>query len=74
VQGTRVVWLCVIVVTLAQFAITYMPPLQQVFGTQAVPFFDGVLIVAVGAVFFALIESEKQLRIVFQRTEGPFPL
>jgi magnesium-transporting ATPase (P-type) len=73
VQGTRVVWLCVIVVTLAQFAITYLPPLQQVFGTQAVPFFDGVLIVAVGAVFFALIESEKQLRIVFQRTEGPFP-
>lgn len=72
VQGTRVVWLCVIVVTLAQFAITYLPPLQQVFGTQAVPFLDGVLIVAVGAVFFAVIESEKQLRIVFQRTDRTF--
>ena len=28
-----------------------------------------VLIGTVGAVFFAVIESEKQLRIVFQRTE-----
>jgi magnesium-transporting ATPase (P-type) len=69
VQGTRVVWVCVIVVTLAQYAITYLSPLQHVFGTEAVPFIDGVLVVAVGAVFFALIESEKQLRIVFQRTE-----
>jgi magnesium-transporting ATPase (P-type) len=69
VRGTRVVWICVIAITLAQFAVTYLPLLQQVFGTQPVPFFDGMLIVAVGAVFFAVIESEKQLRIVFQRTE-----
>ena len=69
VRGTRVVWICVIAITLAQFAVTYFPPLQHVFGTEAVPFFDGMLIVAVGAVFFAVIESEKQLRIVFQRTE-----
>lgn len=69
VRGTRVVWICVIAITLAQFAVTYFPPLQQVFGTQPVSFFDGMLIVAVGAVFFAVIEAEKQLRIVFQRTE-----
>jgi magnesium-transporting ATPase (P-type) len=69
VRGTRVVWICVIAITLAQFAVTYLPPLQQVFGTQPVSFFDGMLIVAVGAVFFAVIEAEKQLRIVFQRTE-----
>ncbi len=69
VRGTRVVWTCVIAITLAQFAVTYVPPLQQVFGTQAVPLLDGILIVAVGAVFFAVIESEKQLRIVFQRAE-----
>lgn len=66
-QGTRVVWACVIAVTLAQLSITYLPPLQQVFGTQAVPLLDGMLIVAVGAMFFAVIESEKQLRLVFQR-------
>lgn len=67
VRGTRVVWTTVIVVTAAQFAVTYLPPLQTVFGTQAVPFVDGVLIVAVGAVFFAIIEVEKQLRLVFRR-------
>jgi len=67
VQGTRVVWACVIVITLAQFIFTYLPPLQQVFGTRAIPLFDGLLIVAVGAVFFAVIESEKQLRLVFRR-------
>jgi magnesium-transporting ATPase (P-type) len=66
-RGTRVVWACVIAVTGAQFAITYAPPLQAVFGTQAVPLHDGLLVVAVGAVFFALIETEKQMRLAFRR-------
>lgn len=70
VRGTRVVWACVIFVTFAQFAVTYLPPLQQVFGTQAVPLFDGLLIVIVGAAFFAVIETEKQLRLVFRRQGG----
>lgn len=56
-----------IIITGAQFAVTYLPPLQQVFGTQSVPFFDGVLVVAVDAVFFAIIETEKQLRMAFAR-------
>jgi hypothetical protein len=38
-----------------------VPPLQAVFGTQGVPLGDGLLIVALGAVFFALIETEKQI-------------
>jgi hypothetical protein len=29
---------------------------------------DGILIVAIGAVFFALIETEKQMRLAFRRT------
>ena len=66
-RGTRVVWSCVIVVTAAQFAITYIPPLQIVFGTQAVPFSDGVIIVLIGIVFFALIETEKQMRLAFRK-------
>tara|TARA_R110000787_G_scaffold211281_3_gene321144 strand:+ start:91887 stop:94601 length:2715 start_codon:yes stop_codon:yes gene_type:complete len=69
VRGTRVVWITVIAVTMAQFAVTYLPPLQKVFSTQAVPFLDGVLIIAVGTVFFAIIEVEKQLRLVFRRAE-----
>jgi magnesium-transporting ATPase (P-type) len=69
VRGTRVVWSCVIAVVAAQFAVTYLPPLQQVFGTQAVPLFDGMLIVAIGVMFFAILESEKQLRLVFRRPD-----
>jgi magnesium-transporting ATPase (P-type) len=63
VKGTRVVWLTVIAVTLAQFAMTYLPPLQRVFGTESVPLFDGVLIIGVGVALFAVIETEKQLRL-----------
>ncbi len=72
-QGTPMVWTTVIAVTAAQFAITYLPPLQKIFGTQAVPLLDGVLIVAIGAAFFAIIEVEKQLRLVFQRTDRRAP-
>ncbi|WP_026379087.1 HAD-IC family P-type ATPase [Afifella pfennigii] len=66
-KGTRVVWACVLTVTAAQFAITYLPPGQAILGTAAVPLWDGVLIVAVGAVFFMLIETEKQMRLAFRR-------
>ncbi len=67
VRGTKVVWACVIAVTVAQFAITYLLPLQTVFGTQGVSLADGLLIVAIGAMFFALVETEKQMRLAFRR-------
>ncbi|KTD13233.1 cation-transporting P-type ATPase [Legionella jamestowniensis] len=63
VQGTKVVWVAIIVITVAQFAITYLPPLQTLFVTESISFWDGVLIVGTGAVFFAVIEIEKQLRL-----------
>ena len=66
VRGTPVIWACLAVVVGAQLAITYLPPLQGVFGTQAVPLRDGLLIVAIGVVFFALIETEKQMRLAFR--------
>ena len=72
VRGTPVVWLAVATVTAAQFAITYAPPLQAIFGTVPVPLVDGVLIVAIGAAFFALIELEKQMRLAFVRV-APTP-
>ena len=65
-RGTKVVWLTVVVIIAAQFGITYAPPLQDIFGTRSVPFLDGVLIVGVGVVLFALIEIEKQLRLRVQ--------
>ena len=51
---------------MAQFAITYVPALQTVFGTQAVPFGDGLLIVGLGVVFFGMMEVEKQMRLTFR--------
>ena len=69
VKGTKVVWIVVIAVTAAQFAITYLPPLQAIMGTEAVAFWDGVLIVGVGAAFFALIEIEKQIRLGLRTRE-----
>lgn len=67
VRGTKVVWTVVIAITVAQFAVTYLPPLQAVLGTMPVPFVDGVLITALGAVFFAIIEIEKQIRLGLRR-------
>ncbi|WP_244743529.1 HAD-IC family P-type ATPase [Mesorhizobium sp. L-8-10] len=63
VKGTRVVWTVVIVITAAQFAVTYLPSLQAILGTKPVPLADGLLIVGVGAAFFAIIEIEKQIRL-----------
>ncbi len=66
VRGTKMVWLTVSVVTVAQFAITYLPPLQAVFSTESIPFWDGVLIIAIGMALFAIIETEKQIRLRLQ--------
>lgn len=67
IRATPIVWLCVGSVVAAQFAVTYLPPLQAVFGTQPVPLFDGLLIVGNGVLFFALIETEKQMRLAFRK-------
>jgi calcium-translocating P-type ATPase len=62
-RGTPVVWTVVVAITGVQFAVTYLPPLQSVLGTSPLPLADGVLIVCVGAAFFATIEIEKQIRL-----------
>ena len=67
VRGTPVVWATVIAVAAAQVAITYLPPMQRVFATEAVAMWDGMLIVGVGVLLFALIEVEKQLRLNLSR-------
>lgn len=64
VKGTKVVWVSIIILTLAQFSMTYIPLLQPIFSTKSVPLFDGVLIVSIGIVFFAILEIEKQLRLL----------
>ena len=67
VRGTRVVWTVVLVITAAQFAVTYLPPLQAILGTKPVALTDGLLIVGIGAAFFAVIEIEKQIRLGLKR-------
>jgi calcium-translocating P-type ATPase len=69
-RGTKVVWIVVVVVATAQFAVTYLPPLQALLGTEPVPLPDGLLIVAVGAAFFAIIEIEKQIRLGLTRARS----
>ncbi len=41
VRGTKMVWATVATVTIAQFAITYLPPLQPIFETAPVPLLKG---------------------------------
>lgn len=71
VRGTRAVWAAVLCVTAGQFAITYLPPLQAVFGTRSVGLGDGLLIVAVGIALFVIIEIEKQMRLRLGRLTAP---
>jgi calcium-translocating P-type ATPase len=67
VRGTKAVWIAVIIVTIGQFAITYIPHVQAVFGTQAIGILDGVLIIVIGVALFAIIEIEKQMRLRLAR-------
>jgi magnesium-transporting ATPase (P-type) len=69
--GTPAVWISVGVIVVAQFAITYVPFLQGVFGTADVPFLDGVAVVGVGIALFAILEVEKQIRLLLTRPREP---
>jgi magnesium-transporting ATPase (P-type) len=69
-RGTKVVWMTVIVIITAQFAITYIPFLQKIFATESVPFRDGVLMIAIGVALFAITETEKQMRLRLRGKSG----
>jgi len=65
--GTKVIWRVVFVISCAQFAITYLPWLQAIFGTESIAFWDGILVVGIGVMLFVVIEVEKQLRLLVGR-------
>lgn len=67
VKGTKMVWYAVILVIIGQLAITYLPIMQTIFKTEAVPFQDGILVIAIGVALFAVAETEKQLRLVTKK-------
>lgn len=65
VIGTPPVLIGVMVITVAQFALTYTPFLQKAFGTYPVAFEDGILVIAAGIVFLLVIELEKRIREIW---------
>lgn len=67
VRGTPVVWTTVAAVAAAQLSLTYLAPMQAVFGTHAVGVADGLLILGIGVLLFAAVELEKQLRLRLRR-------
>jgi len=68
-RATRPVWLAVLVVVLAQLAMTYLPFLQAVFQTEGLSPADGFLVVAIGVVSYILMELYKA---VSRRLESRF--
>jgi len=62
-RGTPVIWVTVGLVTAAQFAITYLPVMQAVFDTRAVPLTEGLVVVGIGVALLVVLEAEKALRL-----------
>ena len=61
-RATGIVWLTVGIVLVAQALITYLPPLQAVFGTESIGPREVGMVFAIGMALFAIIEVEKRLR------------
>lgn len=61
ILGTRPVLIGVGAVVLAQFAFTYLPPMQALFGTRAISLLDGAAIIATGVILLLILEGEKRL-------------
>ncbi|ARP98759.1 cation-transporting P-type ATPase [Pseudorhodoplanes sinuspersici] len=72
ILGTRAVLIGVATVVVAQFAFTYLPPMQALFGSSPVSLTDGLAIVAVGVALLMIVETEKRIAAwVMQRSESP---
>jgi len=51
-----------------QFAFTYVPVMQKIFGTAPIGLVDGFLIVGVGVALLLLVEIEKRIvNLIFAR-------
>jgi magnesium-transporting ATPase (P-type) len=71
VLGTPAVLIAVTLVAAAQLAFTFVPAMQAVFATEAVPLFDGMLIVGIGAALLVVVETEKRLARAFSGGNAP---
>ncbi|WP_333827150.1 cation-transporting P-type ATPase [Pararhodobacter sp.] len=68
-MGTRAVWISLVVAVAAQAAMTWLPFMQAAFGTSAVALSDLAIILGIGVAFFAVVETEKQIRLAL-RSKG----
>jgi len=64
--GNRAVLLAVGAITILQLLFVYLPLLQKVFGTAAIPMSDWLLLLCFTSMVFVLVEIEK---LVFRRVE-----
>jgi len=64
-RGTPLIWFIIAIVIMAQFAITYLPPLQAIFSTRSPSITDLLLIFLVGLATYIIAETEKYIRIKF---------
>ncbi len=62
-QGTKPLWIAIVLVLIGQFSITVFPPMQRVFETQTLSIEDTLMIIMIGVILFVLIEGEKQIRM-----------
>ncbi len=70
--GTRPVLIGVTAVVLAQFAFTFLPPMQAIFGSRPISFGDGLVIVAIGVALLMIVEAEKRVAAWWsERAAGP---
>lgn len=58
-KGTKPVLVALAIVTAAQFAFTYAPPMQVLFRTESVALLDGIVVVLIGVAMMLILEAEK---------------
>jgi magnesium-transporting ATPase (P-type) len=66
-KGSNILWLTISLVLVAQVVVIYLPIFQTIFGTSALKLEEWFIICIVGVVLFIILESEKQLRLLFKR-------
>jgi magnesium-transporting ATPase (P-type) len=59
VKGTNAVLIALAVVVMGQFAFTYLPFMNTIFGSRPLTLGEGLVIVALGSATFVLLEIEK---------------
>ncbi len=61
VKGTAPVLIALVVVVAGQFAFTYLPLMNTIFGSRPLMIADGALIIGLGVASFGLLEFEKRV-------------